>query len=267
MTSAPAWPLVVEQASVHIAHRVILQDITLHIPTHAFVACLGPNGAGKSTLIRVLAGTQPVVTGRVLLNGVAMERSSVSQRAGVVAVVPQAVRMPVGFTVREIVTMARYHVRSWHQRLTRHDEEIIDYAMEQAGVRSFAERLADELSGGEQQRVAFARALAQQPQVLLLDEATAHLDLHHQQAIMHSARELTRCGVTVFATMHDINLAGAMADYLVLLHEGQIVKQGVPTAVLTQDTIEAVYAAQVRVVPQTGSSLPLFTAFPPHEAS
>lgn len=267
MTTSPSvCPLVVEHATVHLAQRSILQDITLHVPTHTFIACLGPNGAGKSTLIRVLAGTQPVDTGRVMLNGTPMERCAVAERAATVAVVPQAVRMPIGFTVREIVTMARYHVRRWHERLTRQDEDIIDYAMEQAGIRSFSERMAHELSGGEQQRVAFARALAQQPQVLLLDEATAHLDLHHQQAIMHSARELTRCGVTVVATMHDINLAGAMADYLVLLHEGRIVAQGAPKAVLTQATIEAVYAVTVQSVPQAGRSLPLYTAFPPDHA-
>jgi len=264
MNASDQWPIVVEQVTVRIAPRTILQDITLNISSHTFVACLGPNGAGKSTLIRVLAGTQPVATGQVRINGIPVAERTAAQRAAVVAVVPQAVRMPVGFTVREIVTMARYHVRAWHQRLTHRDQEIIDYAMEQAGIHAFRDRPAHELSGGEQQRVAFARALAQQPQVLLLDEATAHLDLHHQQAIMQSARELTRCGVTVFATMHDINLAGAMADSLVLLHEGGIVKHGAPAAVLTQATLEAVYAAQVQTVPQAGSTLPLFTAFPRH---
>lgn len=261
-THSPVLPLVVEHASVRIGQRVLLQDITLNIHSHTFVACLGPNGAGKSTLVRMLAGTQPVATGRVLLNGQSMTQQTAAQRAAVVAVVPQAVRMPVGFTVREIVTMARYHVRRWHEQVTSQDQTIIEYAMKQAGILDFSERAAHELSGGEQQRVAYARALAQQPHVLLLDEVTAHLDLHHQQAIMHSARELTRCGVTVVATMHDINLAGAMADTLVLLHQGKIVAQGAPAQVLTQATIESVYGAPVQVVPQVGRSLPLFTAFP-----
>lgn len=253
----------VRQLTVAYGARTVLNEVTFSATRGQFVSMIGPNGAGKSTMIRTLAGTLAPQRGTVEVLGGSPATLAPAARARILAVVPQAIRMPIGFTVREVVAMARYSFHAWYSRNT--DADIIEYALHQAGVHSFADIPADQLSGGEQQRVAFARALAQQPQVLLLDEVTAHLDLHHQQAIIRCAKELTQCGVTVIAAMHDINLAGAIADHVLLLNHGQVVLQGTPVQVLQQPVLEQVYRAELRAIPQANSSLPYYTTFPiPH---
>ena len=185
-----------------------------------------------------------------------------AQRAQHIAVVPQTVVMPTGFRVREVVRMARYAFHPWYRSLTHQDDAIVEYALQQSGTSDYADLPADQLSGGEQQRVAFARALAQQPSVLLLDETTAHLDLHHQQAILRCARELTHCGVLVIAAMHDINLAASMADYVVLLSHGQVLHSGAPADVLTQPILESVYRTELTTIVRNDADIPFFMVRP-----
>jgi iron complex transport system ATP-binding protein len=184
------------------------------------------------------------------------------QRAQHIAVVPQTVVMPTGFRVREVVGMARYAFHPWYRPLTPKDDEVVEYALTQSGMREFADVPADQLSGGEQQRVAFARALAQQPRILLLDETTAHLDLHHQQAILRCARELTHCGVLVIAAMHDINLAASMANHVVLLEQGNVLYSGAPSEVLTQGILESVYRTKLSTIMRTDTDIPFFMVQP-----
>jgi iron complex transport system ATP-binding protein len=170
--------------------------------------------------------------------------------------------MPAGFRVREVVGMARYAFHPWYRSLTHKDNEIVDYALMQSGMREYANIPADQLSGGEQQRVAFARALAQQPHVLLLDETTAHLDLHHQQAILRCARELTHCGVLVIAAMHDINLAASIANHVVLLQHGNVLQSGAPSTVLTQDILQSVYRTELATIARADADIPFFMVQP-----
>ena len=252
----------VDQVSVQFDKKQILRDITLQSNAHSFVALIGPNGAGKSTLLRAIAGIAPISSGVIHWQGQSIVRMTAAQRAQYIAVVPQVAVMPSGFTVREVVRMARYARTPWYRSFLAKDEEVVEYALAQSGMQAFADKPADQLSGGEQQRVAFARALAQQPQILLLDETTAHLDLHHQQAILRCARELTRCGVLVVAAMHDINLAATMADEVVLLNRGQIAYKGLPQAVLTKSILESVYTTELLCVPQEHSTIPFFMVQP-----
>ena len=252
----------VHQLAIAYGSRTVLRDISFRVQQGQFISLIGPNGAGKSTLIRTLAGTLTPQHGNVVVLGHEPAHLAPAERARMLAVVPQAIRMPIGFTVREVVAMARYSFHAWYARPAARDDAIIAYALHQAGVAAFADLPADQLSGGEQQRVAFARALAQQPHVLLLDEVTAHLDLHHQQAIIRCAKELTECGVTVIAAMHDINLAGAVSDGVVLLDHGQIVAQGTPEQVLQQAILERVYRAELRAIPQPDAPLPYYTTYP-----
>jgi len=248
----------IKNISCKYQQHTALADVSLVAQAGEIIACIGPNGAGKSTLIRAIAGTVPLSQGQITLDGRDVPQMIPATRAQHIAVVPQTVVMPVGFTVREVVAMARYAFHPWYQRHTGHDDQIIDYAMTQAGIVQFADFPANQLSGGEQQRVAFARAIAQQPKVLLLDETTAHLDLHHQHAIIRCIKELAHCGVLVIAAMHDINLAASFATRICVLQQGHLLADGAPATVLNQAFLEQVYQTPLKVVPQADQPTPLF---------
>ncbi len=238
--------------------HIALTNVSLVADTGEIIVCIGPNGAGKSTLIRAIAGTVPLRDGQIMLAGADVATMPAALRAQHIAVVPQTVVMPAGFTVREVVAMARYAFHPWYQRHTGHDDQIISYAMAQAGIDHFATTQANQLSGGEQQRVAFARAIAQQPKVLLLDETTAHLDLHHQHAIIRCIKELAQCGVLIIAAMHDINLAASFATRICVLQHGHLLADGPPATVLNQAFLEQIYHTPLKVVPQSDHPTPLF---------
>jgi iron complex transport system ATP-binding protein len=254
--------LEIQHVSVQYQQKQVLRDITLNFKEGEFVVIIGPNGAGKSSLLRAIAGIVPLSSGEITWGKRSIRALTAQQRAQHIAVVPQTVVMPTGFRVREVVGMARYAFHPWYRPLTHKDDEIVDYALRQSGMREYADVPADQLSGGEQQRVAFARALAQQPHVLLLDETTAHLDLHHQQAILRCARELTHCGVLVIAAMHDINLAASMATHVVLLQQGNQLHSGAPSDVLTQDILESVYRTELSTITRTDADIPFFMVQP-----
>lgn len=254
--------LSINNVSVSYQQKTVLSDITLNFSAGKFVVLIGPNGAGKSTLLRAIAGIVPPSRGEINWQGRQIAAYKSAERAQQIAVVPQTVVMPSGFRVREVVRMARYAFHPWYRSLTTQDEAVVEYALSQSGMREYADLPADQLSGGEQQRVAFARALAQQPRMLLLDETTAHLDLHHQQAILRCARELTQCGVLVIAAMHDLNLAASMADQVVLLHHGCIHTYGHPHDVLQQPILESVYRTELTSILRPDSQIPFFVVRP-----
>jgi iron complex transport system ATP-binding protein len=246
--------------NVHVAYgaTTVLQGICCDIAQGEIVVCIGPNGAGKSSLLRAIAGVIPLAQGRILVHGESIHAMPPAQRATHVAVVPQQVHMPVGFSVFEIVAMARYVHHPWYTTLRSLDNDIIWDALQRAGVAEFAHKQATQLSGGEQQRVAFARAIAQQPQVLILDESTAHLDLRHQYVIIQTVQQMAKDGVTVIAAMHDINLAAVTAQRICLLDAGRIVHCGTPHDVLQPQHLSAVYETPLHVVPHAAGRVPYF---------
>lgn len=226
----------------------VLNDITLAAHTGEIVGLVGPNGAGKSTLLRVISGTLAPKTGRVVLGDVELTNLNPAQRARRIAVVPQSSQLPEAFTVSEIVMMGRAPHQSFFGGDSARDFEIARDAMERADVLDLAERLVGKLSGGERQRVLIARALAQitdvnpdGPRALLLDEATAHLDLKHQADLWALVRELARSGRVVIAALHDLNLAGQFADRLALLAQGDLLVYDRPERVLTPAWLERAY--------------------------
>jgi iron complex transport system ATP-binding protein len=199
-------------------------------------------------LLRVLSGVVPARGGEARLNGVDLLRLPPAERARRVAVVPQMIKLPEAFTVGELVLMGRTpHLPLWGGE-TRRDCEIAWQAMRRTQIEDLAARRVDELSGGEQQRVVIARALAQEPQVLLLDEPTAHLDLKHQVAVLELVRSLAHDhGLAVLLTLHDLNQAAQYADRVALLHLGQIVAEGLAQAVFTPELLSEVYGVPVTV--------------------
>ena len=238
----------IQNISASYNHRLVLNNISLVARAGEIVALIGPNGAGKSTLLRVLSGTLAPKTGRVLLGDAEVTRWNANERAQHIAVVPQGTHLPEAFTVSEVVLMGRTPYHSFWGGESAHDFEIAREAMIRADVIQFAERYIGTLSGGERQRVLIARALAQiaqanssAPRVLLLDEATAHLDLKHQAALGALVRELAHAGLVVIAAWHDLNLAAQFADRLALLRAGELLVYDEPARVLTSTWLERAY--------------------------
>ena len=229
-----------------------LEAITLDIPAARLTAVIGPNGSGKSTLLRVLLGTLVPEEGEVGYRGRpvrAWPRAALARQVGAVA---QGEDSAFPLTVRELVAMGRYpHLGPW-RREGPADAAAVARAMGRCDVHQFAERPLDTLSGGERQRARVARALAQEPVALALDEPTAALDVRHEMEIFELLRTLGAAGTTVLVITHHLNLAARYADHLVLLDEGRVAAAGAPAAVLTREKIEAVYRWPVRVVPHPG---------------
>ncbi len=236
----------------------ILKDVSLHITKGEILAVIGPNGAGKSTLVRTVSGVIPPKRGQVWVDGINMVSVTPIQRARYLAVVPQARQLPAAFTVRQTVLLGRTPYLGWLGRTSRADEAQVDRALEHTRLTGLAERRVGELSGGEQQRVLLARALAQDTPVLLLDEPTTHLDLEHQSNFLNLLQTLvSQKGLAVLVVLHDLNLAGLYADRVALLVEGRVHSTGKPEAVLTSANLSAIYHVPVSVVSHPDYGTPL----------
>jgi len=237
--------------------REVLRGLDLEIPVGQLVGLLGPNGSGKSTLLRVIAGLLGPSQGTVALAGRNLAQYGARERARRVALVPQSVALPFAFSVFDVVAMGRHPHLGLLGTAGQLDFAIIHEALRQTDCLELQERLATELSGGELQRVIIARALAQEPQLLLLDEPTAHLDLNHQLDIARLLRQLNReHALTVLWVSHDVNLAAEFCDRLVMLQAGQIVADGPPAAVVTSDIVKRVYGLRAPVNPNPLSGRP-----------
>jgi iron complex transport system ATP-binding protein len=225
----------------------ILQQINLRLGKGEFVGLIGPNGSGKTTLLRSIGRTLKPRGGSIYIAGQDIYRLSRRKIAQKVATVPQESPITFAFTVFEIVLMGRTPHLKRFQIENYRDLEIVRKAMKDAKVEHLSQRLVTELSGGEKQKVIIAQALAQQPELLLLDEPTTHLDIYHQIEILDLIKSLSQKGLAVIAVFHDLNLAAQYCDYLVLLSKGRIVVLGTPSEVLTHENIKRVFGVDVVV--------------------
>jgi len=241
----------------------VLDDISLRISSGKFVGIIGPNGSGKSTFLKVLSRILRPVAGYVSLGEQPLEQFSQKELARTMAVVAQDTNAGYQFTVEDVVLMGRAPYLGRFQSESMADYEIVRQALQVTGCSHLRERSITELSGGERQRVMIARALAQQPKVLLLDEPTSHLDIGYQQEILDLVKRLcTTEGITVVAVLHDLNLAAYYCQELVLFHQGKIAACGLPTEVLTAENIEKVYGTRVLVSPHPVFGTPQVSLLP-----
>jgi len=254
----------IENLSVSYGTHRVLHDVSLDVQSGEVVALIGPNGAGKSSLVRAVSGVIPVEEGRVHTNGTDLLALPSMQRARHLAVVPQAVSMPPAFTVWETVLLGRTPYLNFLGQVSPADEEIARRALIRVDALNLAERRVGELSGGEQQRVLLARALAQSTPILLLDEPTSNLDLHYQVSFMETVRTLAHTdpltgtgNLAVLVALHDLNLAARYADRVALMVAGEIKAAGTPRQVLTSELISAAYHLPVRVVLHPFADAPL----------
>ncbi len=238
--------------------RQVIADLDLHLPRAAITAIVGANGCGKSTLLRGLARLLRPTGGGVLLDGRSISTLPARELARTIGILPQGPQAPEGITVAELVRRGRYPHRSWFQPWDRSDDAAVAEALTATGIVDLAGRRVDELSGGQRQRVWIAMALAQEPDVLLLDEPTTFLDVTHQLEILDLLLELNReRGATVVMVLHDLNLAARYADHLVVMRAGAVHATGRPDQVLTEEIIAEAFGLRARVVPDPVSGGPL----------
>ncbi len=224
-----------------------LQEVSLQLEPGELIGILGPNGSGKSTLLKVLAGVLKPSAGQVELEGRPLPEYQPRELARRLAYVPQQVVLPFAFRCRELVMMGRYARMSGPGLQEGAHLEAVRQAMAATGVEALAERRFSELSGGEAQRVRIAQALAQEGQVMLLDEPTSHLDVAFQLELMGLLSSLAARGQALAVSLHDLNLAALFCKRLVLLKAGKVVAAGTPTEVLTEDKLEQAFAVRLEV--------------------
>lgn len=223
-----------------------LDGVNFSVKQGDFLGIIGPNGSGKSSLLKVMSGLLKPQHGTVLLQGTKLDAFSRKRIAQLLAVVPQDTSSGFNFKVKDVVMMGRYPHQKKFARETEADNTVIEKAMELTGCAKLKERSYLELSGGEKQLVILARALAQEPSILLLDEPTSHLDIGFQTEIFDLIYQLNReAGITVVAVLHDLNLASQYCDCLWLMKEGKMFAAGLPEKVITEDNIKEVYHTKV----------------------
>jgi iron complex transport system ATP-binding protein len=237
------------------AGRHMLADVSLDVAAGSFVGIVGPNGAGKSTLLRVLAGDIAPDEGRAVVGGVDVTTAGLRRLAKLRAFVGPQVESDVVFRVGEVVAMGLHPLRESSERVG--DEGVVAAAMAAVDVRDLAGRVMRTLSSGEQQRVHLARAIVQQAPVILLDEPTSALDVGHQETVMAVLRSRAAAGAAVVAVLHDLNLAAAHTDQLLLLDSGRVAAYGTPREVLTGDLLSAAYRHPMRAIDHPLRGCPL----------
>lgn len=236
----------------------IVDELSLDIPTGQVSIVVGANGCGKSTLLRALSRLLKPTGGQVLLDGADIHGKPAKEVAKTLGLLPQSPTAPDGITARELISRGRYPHQGLFKRFSAEDEAAVNRAMEMTGTTELAERVVDELSGGQRQRVWIAMALAQETDLLLLDEPTTFLDVAHQLEVLDVVSELNRSrGVTVVIVLHDLNLAARYADYLVALRHGKIYAAGHPNEVVTEKTVKDVFGMPSRVIPDPVGGTPL----------
>lgn len=250
--------LQIDSLTVAYGDKTVLRDISFQVRSGEILALIGPNGAGKSTLIRAATGVVPVKSGRVSVDGQNLAGLPPAQRARILAVVPQARQLGGAFSVEQAVMMGRTPYLNWLGQESEADKAAVRLALQQTCLDVFADRQIANLSGGEQQRVLLARALAQSTPVLLLDEPTNHLDLQHQTNLLSLVKELAKeKQLAVLMALHDLNLVSFFADKVALLVNGELRSLGTPKEVIRAEQISAAYHTPVEIVPHPVTGAPI----------
>ena len=240
--------LEVADLEVRIGGQTLVDGVALSVERGQVVGLVGPNGAGKSTLLRAVSGVQSTVRGDIRIEGqpaAALERRDLARRLAVVQQLPEA---PSGMLVSELVLLGRHPHLGWFERESSRDVQIARHAMARAGCLELLDREVGTLSGGERRRAFIARALAQEPELLLLDEPTANLDAGAQAEICELLRVLAGDGVGVLVVLHDLTLAASTCDRVVLLADGRVVDAGSPDEVITSERVARMYGPGVTVL-------------------
>lgn len=238
-------------------NKTILQDISVTIPNNQISIIIGANGCGKSTLLKTMARLIKPTSGQVTLDGKPIQKIPTKQLARVLGLLPQSPVVPEGITVADLVGRGRFPYHTFLKEWTRKDYEVVAEAMEIMNITELANCHIDELSGGQRQRVWIAMALAQQTDILFLDEPTTYLDITYQVEILDMLTDLNKKhGTTIVMVLHDINLSARYADHIFALHKGKLVAEGTPAEVITRSLIKDIFGLDCMVVQDPISDSP-----------
>ncbi|MFF5002053.1 ABC transporter ATP-binding protein [Streptomyces phaeochromogenes] len=256
------------QLSLGYGEREIISRLDVTLAPGRITVVVGPNACGKSTLLRAMARLLPPLAGSVLLDGRDIHRTPTKEVAAALGVLPQSPVAPDAIVVADLVGRGRYPHQGWIRRWTRADDEAVAAAMLATDVLDLADRSVDELSGGQRQRVWIAMALAQQTDVLLLDEPTTYLDISHQLDVLDLLTDLNRArGVTLALVLHDLNLACRYADHLIAMKAGRIVAEGAPGDIVTESLVHEVFGLRSAVIPDPASGTPMVVPLGRHHVT
>jgi iron complex transport system ATP-binding protein len=234
--------LYTKDLNIGYGERLIVKDLTASIPDKQITTIIGANGCGKSTLLKAITRIISHQSGTVILDGENIAKENTKLLAKKMAILPQTPESASGLTVGELVSYGRFPHQTGFGRLTKKDYEVIDWALEVTGTAEFKSRSVDSLSGGQRQRVWIAMALAQETEIIFLDEPTTYLDMAHQLEVLELLQKLNREQErTIVMVLHDLNQAARFADYLIALKDGEIVKAGSCEEVITQDVLRDVF--------------------------
>lgn len=250
--------LTVEKLTAGYGDTLILDGLDLDVPPGKITAIVGANACGKSTLLRTMSRLLSPRSGQVLLDGKSIHRIPSRQLAKILGLLPQSPIAPEGITVADLVSRGRHPHHGMLSRWTRQDDEAVAAALEATKTFDLAEKPVDELSGGQRQRVWIAMALAQQTNLLLLDEPTTFLDISHQVEVLDLLTDLNQArGTTIVMVLHDLNLAARYADHLVTMAEGRLHASGKPADVLTVENVRDVFGLESRIIADPTSGRPI----------
>ncbi|OAB34813.1 iron-enterobactin transporter ATP-binding protein [Paenibacillus macquariensis subsp. defensor] len=234
--------LYTDQLSIGYGERLIVNNLSVTIPDKQITTIIGSNGCGKSTLLKAITRIIPHQSGTVVLDGEDISKGSTKILARKMAILPQTPESASGLTVGELVSYGRFPYQKGFGRLTQRDYEVIDWALEVTGTKDFKYRHVDSLSGGQRQRVWIAMALAQETEIIFLDEPTTYLDLAHQLEVLELLQKLNvEQERTIVMVLHDLNQAARFADYIIALKDGEIVKAGDCEEVIHHDVLKEVF--------------------------
>lgn len=263
-----AHSLHVQGITLGYGDRTVIDDLDLVVPPGRITAIVGANACGKSTLLRAMSRLLSPRGGQVLLDGKALHRLPTKEVARTLGLLPQSPVAPEGIVVGDLVARGRSPHQRVMARWSAEDSAAVTEALRMTDTLELADRAVDELSGGQRQRVWIAMALAQQTDILLLDEPTTFLDVSHQIDVLDLLTDLNRSrGTTIVMVLHDLNLAARYADHLVTVREGHLHSAGEPAEVLTEDAVREVFGMNCQVVPDVVSGTPLVVPIGRHHAS
>ena len=250
--------LVAEQLHIAYIDRPIVENLNLSIPPRKITALVGANGSGKSTILKTMARIMSPRSGSVLLDGKSIHKQPTKEVAKQLAILPQNPSAPEGLTVGELVSYGRFPHQRGFAALSKEDKRIVEWALRVTGMSDYADRPVDQLSGGQRQKAWIAMSLAQQTDILFLDEPTTFLDMAHQLEVLKLLQKLNaEEGRTIVMVVHDLNHATRFAHHLVAIKQGKVVCEGAPEHVVTEDVLREVFGIEALIIPDPHTGVPL----------